>query len=81
MTAPTRPQVGGYALSPAALRDAGLLGVTVQDIGRALANPVDQGPIPLRGGHCSTIGAYGSDKRLRLVLHPTTSVVDRVLRA
>lgn len=81
MTAPTQPQAGGYTLTPAALRDAGLIGIAVQDISRALRNPTDKRPLPLSGDRCSTIGAYTTDKKIRLVLDPLASTIERVCRA
>jgi hypothetical protein len=81
MTAPAQAQAGGYTLTPAALHGAGIQGVTIEDIGRALRTPTDRTPTLLGDGRCSTTGRIAEGRSIRMVLHPLSSRIERITRA
>ncbi|WP_139277767.1 hypothetical protein [Rhodococcus marinonascens] len=56
MPAPTHTQAGGYTLTPEALRDAGLLGVSIEDVRHALLTPTKSVCQPRADGRCLTRG-------------------------
>ncbi|WP_157662950.1 hypothetical protein [Prescottella equi] len=81
MTAAAQTQIGGYALTPAALRDAGMLGVTIQEIGKALRNPIPVVPVPRTDGRCNTYGEIANGRNIRMILHPLGSRIENITRA
>lgn len=79
MAAPA--QAGGHTLTPTALRDAGILGVTIQDVSKALRTPTDRTPTLLKDGRCSTHGEVAKGCNIHMLLRPLGSSIERITRA
>lgn len=80
MTAAEQTQASQYEYTTAALRDGHPLGVTIQDIGKALRNPLPVVPVRRTGGRCKTYVEIAKGRNIPMVVHRLGSRVEDAAR-